>query len=191
MIERYTRPELGALWTDHARMDAWRRVEVAAAEELPPLLGDGRGPTPAELEAIREASFTVEAVNEREKETDHDVAAFVDVLAASAGPAGRWLRRERFRGEPALGMNHERRDVVPVALGQRELRGNPVATARPAEREQSVAALLGDDLLRGGHFQRERVAQRRLVNFRNSAGPAASASANCFSLFAVHVFAKL
>ena len=91
MIERYTRPELGALWTDHARMDAWRRVEVAAAEELPPLLGDGRGPTPAELEAIREASFTVEAVNEREKETDHDVAAFVDVLAASAGPAGRWI----------------------------------------------------------------------------------------------------
>ncbi len=91
MIERYTRPELGALWTDHARMEAWRRVEVAAAEELPALLGEGRGPTPEELEAIRAATFTVEAVAEREKETDHDVAAFVDVLAASAGPAGRWI----------------------------------------------------------------------------------------------------
>ncbi len=91
MIERYTRPELGALWTDEARMEAWRRVEVAAAEELGALLGDGRGPTPEELAAIRSATFTVEAVNEREKETDHDVAAFVDVLAAAAGPAGRWI----------------------------------------------------------------------------------------------------
>ena len=37
------------------------------------------------------ATFTVEAINEREKVTDHDTAAFVDVLAASAGPAGRWI----------------------------------------------------------------------------------------------------
>ena len=39
MIARYTRPELGRLWSDEARMQAWRRVEVAAAEELPFLLG--------------------------------------------------------------------------------------------------------------------------------------------------------
>jgi adenylosuccinate lyase len=81
MIERYTRPELGALWTDEARMEAWRRVEVAACEELPSLLGKGNGPTEAELEAIRAARFTVEAVNERERTTDPDMAAFVDVLA--------------------------------------------------------------------------------------------------------------
>ncbi|MEZ5123089.1 MAG: adenylosuccinate lyase [Solirubrobacterales bacterium] len=85
MIERYTRPEMGAIWTDAAKMEAWRRVEVAAAEELPD------GPTPADLEAIRAATFTVAAVQERERITDHDVAAFVDVLAASAGPAGRWI----------------------------------------------------------------------------------------------------
>ena len=84
MIERYTRPALGALWTDAARMEAWRRVEVAACEELD-------GPTAAELEAIRAATFTVEAVHERERVTDHDVAAFVDVLQASAGAAGRWI----------------------------------------------------------------------------------------------------
>ena len=46
-------------------------------DELPELLGDGRGPTPEELEAIRAATFTVEAVAERERETEHDVAAFV------------------------------------------------------------------------------------------------------------------
>jgi adenylosuccinate lyase len=91
MIARYTRPELGRLWTDEARMETWRRVEIAACEELPGLLGDGDGPTPADLEAIRRAKFTVEAVNEREQTTDHDMAAFVDVLAGSAGDAGRWI----------------------------------------------------------------------------------------------------
>jgi adenylosuccinate lyase len=84
VIARYTRPELGAVWTDEARMRAWRDVEVAAAEALD-------GPTAEDLEAIRNATFTVEAVQEREKVTDHDVAAFVDVLAGSAGPAGRWI----------------------------------------------------------------------------------------------------
>jgi adenylosuccinate lyase len=91
MIVRYTRDELGRLWTDEARMETWRRVEVAACEELPELLGDGEGPTTSDLEAIRAASFTVQAVNERERVTDHDVAAFVDVLGASAGEAGRWV----------------------------------------------------------------------------------------------------
>src|SRR4051812_5386674 len=84
VIERYTRPEMGAVWTDAARMEAWRQVEVAACEEMD-------GPAEADLEAIRAATFTVEAVKEREKVTDHDVAAFVDVLSASAGPSGRWI----------------------------------------------------------------------------------------------------
>jgi hypothetical protein len=84
MIARYTRPELGELWTDQAKMDAWRAVEVAAAEALD-------GPSDADREAIRAATFTVEAVQERERVTDHDVAAFVDVLGASAGQAGRWI----------------------------------------------------------------------------------------------------
>jgi adenylosuccinate lyase len=93
VIARYTREELGRLWTDEARMESWRRVEVAACEELPELLApDGvDGPSEGDLEAIRAASFTVAAVNERERETDHDLAAFVDVLAASAGEAGRWI----------------------------------------------------------------------------------------------------
>lgn len=84
MIERYTRKELGELWSDHARFEALRQVEVACCEEM-------EGPTAADLEAIRAATFTVEAVNERERTTDHDVAAFVDVLSESAGPSGRWI----------------------------------------------------------------------------------------------------
>jgi adenylosuccinate lyase len=65
-------------------MEAWRLVEVAACEAMD-------GPTDADLAAIRAARFTVEAVREREAVTDHDVAAFVDVLSADAGPAGRWI----------------------------------------------------------------------------------------------------
>jgi adenylosuccinate lyase len=84
MIARYTRPELAEVWSDHARFEAMREVEVAAAEEL-------SGPTASELDAIRAATFTVEEIAEREKVTDHDTAAFVDVLSASAGPAGRWI----------------------------------------------------------------------------------------------------
>jgi adenylosuccinate lyase len=84
LIPRYTRAELGAVWSEDAHFEALREVEVAACEEM-------AGPTAAELEAIRAATFTVEAIAEREKVTDHDTAAFVDVLGASAGPAGRWI----------------------------------------------------------------------------------------------------
>ena len=84
MIDRYTRAELGELWSDHARFEAMRQVEVACCEEM-------EGPTATDLDAIRAATFTVEAIAERERTTDHDVAAFVDVLSESAGPPGRWI----------------------------------------------------------------------------------------------------
>jgi adenylosuccinate lyase len=84
VIPRYTRPELFQIWSDYAHFEAMREVEVAACEEMD-------GPSEQDLEAIRAATFTVEAIAEREKVTDHDTAAFVDVLAASAGPAGRWI----------------------------------------------------------------------------------------------------
>jgi adenylosuccinate lyase len=88
LIERYTRPEMGAVWTDQARMDAWLQVEVAAVEALAE-----QGIVPAEdAHAVKElAGFTVEAVQEREKVTDHDMAAFVDVVAQSVGEPGRWV----------------------------------------------------------------------------------------------------
>jgi adenylosuccinate lyase len=84
VIARYTRRELADLWSDHSRFDAMREVEVAACEEMD-------GPSPAELQAIRAATFTVAQIDEREQVTDHDTAAFVDVLSESAGPAGRWI----------------------------------------------------------------------------------------------------
>jgi adenylosuccinate lyase len=84
LIARYTRRELADAWSDHARFDAMRQVEVAACEEM-------EGPTEDELAAIRSATFSVEAIDEREKVTDHDTAAFVDILSESAGAAGRFI----------------------------------------------------------------------------------------------------
>jgi adenylosuccinate lyase len=79
---------MGAVWTDQARMDAWLQVEVAAVEALAE-----QGIVPADdARAVKElAGFTVEAVLEREKVTDHDMAAFVDVVAQSVGEPGRWV----------------------------------------------------------------------------------------------------
>jgi adenylosuccinate lyase len=125
VIERYTRPELGSIWTDAARMEAWRRVEVAAAEELD-------GASPAELDAIRAATFTVEAVRERERVTDHDVAAFVDVLAQSAGEGGRWIHYGLTSSDvldTALALQL-RAAGEPIVAGARQLAGALVVRAR-------------------------------------------------------------
>ena len=91
MIERYTRPAIGAVWSDERRMRAWLEVELAVVEALAE-----QGVVPAEdAGRIRErASFTVEAVRERERVTEHDVAAFVDVVAESVGEAGRWVHHD-------------------------------------------------------------------------------------------------
>jgi adenylosuccinate lyase len=88
VIPRYTREEIGAVWTPQRRMEALLEVELAAvdawAERSVVPESDAR-------ECREKASFTVEAVEDRERTTGHDVAAFVDVVAESIGPAGRWL----------------------------------------------------------------------------------------------------
>jgi adenylosuccinate lyase len=88
LIDRYTRPEIGAVWSEQRKLDCWLVVELAAIDAL-----EEMGVVPSDdAAAIRDrASFTVDAVKEREKVTDHDVAAFVDVVAGSVGEAGRWV----------------------------------------------------------------------------------------------------
>ena len=88
MISRYTRPEIGAVWTPQAKMDAWLEVELAATEAW---AEEGTVPPEAAAAARANGAFTVEAVEERERVTDHDVAAFVDVVAGSVGEHGRWI----------------------------------------------------------------------------------------------------
>jgi adenylosuccinate lyase len=93
VIERYSLPDMAALFTDEARLGLWLDVEVLATEAWAAL-----GVVPeADAKAVRErapdvtAAF-VTAVNEREQVTDHDVAAFVDVVQAAIGPPeGNWV----------------------------------------------------------------------------------------------------
>lgn len=88
MIPRYTLPEMAAVWSDEARMGHWLEIEILAVEAWARL---GRIPE-EDARAIRErAAFSVERVEELERTTRHDVAAFVRCVAESVGPAGRWV----------------------------------------------------------------------------------------------------
>src|SRR4051812_20390481 len=88
MISRYTREEIGAVWTADRRMAGWLEVELASTEAW---AAAGKVPADAARACRERASFSVEAVHERERITGHDVAAFVDVVAESVGPDGRWI----------------------------------------------------------------------------------------------------
>jgi adenylosuccinate lyase len=88
VISRYTREEIGKVWSPQRKFECWLEVELAATEAW---AEQGAVPREAAEAARANAAFTVEAVNEREQVTDHDVAAFVDVVAASVGEHGRWI----------------------------------------------------------------------------------------------------
>ncbi len=76
------------MWTQRRKLESWLEVELAVTEAL----AAAGVVAAADAAACRErAAFTVEAVAERERTTNHDVAAFVDVVSASIGPAGRWI----------------------------------------------------------------------------------------------------
>jgi len=88
VIPRYTLPEMGAVWAEETKLDHWLRIEVLACEAWAEL---GRIP-PGDLEVIRSgASVDPDRVRRIEETTHHDVAAFVQAVAETLGPAGRWI----------------------------------------------------------------------------------------------------
>ena len=90
MIPRYTRPEMGAIWTDENRFRIWLDVEILACEAMNRL---GKVPD-ADLAAIRKkAGFSVERINEIEREVNHDVIAFVSCVAERVGPPARHIHK--------------------------------------------------------------------------------------------------
>ena len=88
MINRYTLPEMGALWSEQTKFQKWLDVEIAVCEVHAEM-----GTIPPEaLEQIKSrAKFSVERINEIEKTTDHDVIAFTTNLAESIGEASRFV----------------------------------------------------------------------------------------------------
>src|SRR5438270_1088776 len=88
MIERYTRPEMGAIWTDENRFQKWLDVEIAVCEVHADM---GTIPREAVDKIKRTASFSVSRINEIERTTRHDVIAFTTALAESIGPESRFV----------------------------------------------------------------------------------------------------
>ncbi|HEY7016929.1 MAG TPA: adenylosuccinate lyase [Gaiellaceae bacterium] len=89
MIARYSRPEMAGVWSDENKLARWLDVELAALEAWAEL---GAVPADAVAEIRSNAQPpSPERVAELERETQHDVAAFVDAVASELGPAGRWI----------------------------------------------------------------------------------------------------
>lgn len=88
MLERYTRPEMGAIWTDENRYQAWLEVEILADEAWAEL-----GDIPKEdVKKIREhASFDIERILEIETQTHHDVVAFTRAVSETLGEERKWI----------------------------------------------------------------------------------------------------
>lgn len=88
MIERYSTPRMAAVWSEQHKLAVWRAVEVLVVEAWVQL-----GVAPEESAAAAASSPEVDIVawKEREAVTHHDVAAFVDLLAASVGEGGEWI----------------------------------------------------------------------------------------------------
>src|SRR5262245_51225524 len=88
MIDRYTLPEMGALWSEQNKFQKWLDVEIAVCEVHAEL---GTIPRDALSEIKARARFSVDRINEIEKTTNHDVIAFTTNLAESIGEASRFV----------------------------------------------------------------------------------------------------
>src|SRR5205085_10082853 len=88
MIQRYTLPEMGAVWSQQNKFQKWLDVEIAVCEVHAEM---GTIPAEALTEIKAKAAFTVERISEIEKTTDHDVIAFTTNLAETIGEAARFV----------------------------------------------------------------------------------------------------
>ncbi|TVQ20817.1 MAG: adenylosuccinate lyase [Leptolyngbya sp. DLM2.Bin15] len=88
MIERYTLPEMGNLWTDEYKLKTWLQVEIAVCEAQAEL---GRIPVEAVEEIKAKADFDIQRVLEIEAEVRHDMIAFLTNVNEHVGDAGRYI----------------------------------------------------------------------------------------------------
>ena len=88
MIQRYTHPEMGAIWSDRRRYETWLDVELAALDAM---ADAGIVPAEAARDVRAKAGFDIHRIEEIEQTTQHDVIAFTTAVAERVGPAARWL----------------------------------------------------------------------------------------------------
>jgi len=90
VIDRYSRPEMRAVWSDEHKFEIWLEVETLACEAMARL---GLIPTEDAAEIRKKGRFSVKEIAEIEKRTNHDVIAFLENVAAYIGPAARWMHQ--------------------------------------------------------------------------------------------------
>ena len=88
MLERYTRPEMGKIWSDENKYAAWLKVEIAATNAW---CEAGEVPKEDAEKIAKNASFSAERVAELEQVTHHDVVAFTRTVSESLGPEKKWV----------------------------------------------------------------------------------------------------
>src|SRR6202041_1195347 len=88
LISRYTRPEMGRIWSDQNKFQTWLDVELAATETLAEA---GLGPQSAAKAMREKGGFDLDRINQIEAEVKHDVIAFTTAVAEKVGPESRWL----------------------------------------------------------------------------------------------------
>ena len=90
MIPRYTRPEMGTIWSDQNKFGVWLNIEILACEAMHKL-----GVVPAaDLRRIKaRAAFSVKRINAIEARVNHDVIAFLTNVAEHVGPSSRFIHR--------------------------------------------------------------------------------------------------
>ena len=88
MIDRYTLPEMGRVWSDETKFRKWLQVEISVCEVLVEM---AEIPAEAVSKLKAKANFSVERIREIEKVTRHDVIAFLSAVAETLGPESRFL----------------------------------------------------------------------------------------------------
>ena len=88
MIPRYTHPDMGRVWSDQRRFEAWLEVETAAAEAM---AASGLIPHDAARDIRERGGFSIDRIEAIERVTQHDLIAFTTAVGEQVGPSARWL----------------------------------------------------------------------------------------------------
>jgi len=126
MIEKYTRPAMGAIWSEERKIALWLKVEIAVCEAW---AEEGVVPVEA-LPAIRAAAVDLARMQEIERETEHDVIAFLRAAGETVGEASRWIH---------LGLTSS--DVIDTALSLQVLEATDLLLADIESLREAVGTL--------------------------------------------------
>ncbi len=124
MIERYSLPEMAAIWSEQHKTDMWLQVELLACEGW----AHEGVITQSELAKIRQAQYNVQRMHDIEKETHHDVISFLRSVQEQLGPEGRFIH---------LGMTSS--DVLDTGLAAQIKEAGQILAGALAELVEAVA----------------------------------------------------